>query len=98
MEDVNAQMRQFADNMAKYVKKTVVDPAMQGAVQFFRAQVVDAPSGGMIQVKKPFDSTIMNLPYVYSARNLAGGDECIVLVLGSYSNCIVLGDGMLSSL
>lgn len=98
MEDVNAQMRQFADNMAKYVKKTVVDPAMEGAVRFFRAKVVAGPSGGKIQVQKPFDSTVMNLPYASSVRNLTTDDECIVLVLGSYSNCVVVGDGMLSNL
>lgn len=47
---------------------------------------------------KPFDNTTMQLPYVSSAASLAVGAQCVVLQLGSASNCIVAGNGMLSGL
>lgn len=97
MSDINQAMREFANNMSKYAKKTQTDPNAALNLSFFRAAVVGV-SGSSLQVQRPMDSTVLTLPRVGSASGLTTGDQCIVLVLGSMSNAIVLGDGMLSNL
>ncbi len=97
MADVNQQMLEFAKNMSKYAQKTQVQPFGALGLSFFRAQVVGV-NGTLLQVQRPMDSTVLELPRVGSASGLTAGDQCIVLVLGSTSNAIVLGDGMLSNL
>ena len=97
MPDANQQMLEFAKNMSKYARRTQVQPFGALNLQFFRAAVVGT-SGSLLQVQRPMDSTVLELPCVGSAAGLTAGDQCIVLVLGSVSNAIVLGDGMLSNL
>lgn len=91
-------MKQFADNVGKYIYDKFVAPKMANKVSYYRAEVTATASGGKITIRKPFDSTSYALPYVSSAAGLAVGDQCIVIVLGSASNAIILGDGRLSNL
>lgn len=81
----------------KFIKQRVKE-TQKNTVKYFRAKVTATAQNGKISVQKPFDTTVMTIPYVSSAGSLAVDDECIVLVLGDYSNCIVLGDGKLSNL
>lgn len=87
----------LADRVGKYVIEKYVKPREALSVRYFRASVTAPAAGGKITVRRPFD-TPMAIPYVSSAAGLAAGDQCVVLVLGSMSNCIVLGDGFLSNL
>ncbi len=98
MAALNEEMRGIADAFGEYIFRQFVEPRMRRTVQFFRAEVKAAATGGKITVKRPYDETTLALPYVSSAENLAVGDQCVVLVLGDMSNCIVAGDGMLSTL
>ena len=87
----------LADNIGKYVMEKYVKPYLALNVSFFRAKVTGAASGGKITIQRPFDDPIA-LPYVGSAAGLTVGSQCVVLVLGSMSNAIILGDGKLSNL
>jgi hypothetical protein len=92
------EVLQLARNLwDKYIKHRVKE-TQKNTVRYFRAKVTATAQNGKISVQKPFDTTTLNLPYVSSASGLAVNDECIVLVLGDYNNCIVLGDGKLSNL
>lgn len=92
------QIKTLATNLWNNFFKERVKEMNKGAVRYFRAKVVAAASGGKITVQKPFEETTLSLPYVSSAANLTVGSECVVLVLGDYSNCIILGNGTLSNL
>ena len=81
----------------KFIKQRVKE-TQKNNVRYFKAKVTATAQNGKISVQKPFDTTVMTIPYVSSAGSLAVGSECIVLVLGDYNNCIVLGDGKLSNL
>lgn len=98
MGDLTGAMKALADNIGKYVLEKYVRPYTKSAVRYYRAEVVTAASGGKIGVKKPFDSTVLNLPYVSSAAGLAVGDQCVVLVFGSPVNSYIIGNGSLSNL
>jgi len=87
----------MADNIGKYVMEKYVKPYLALSVSYYRATVVQGAAGGKITVCRPADNPVA-LPYVTSAAGLQAGDQCVVLQLGSSSNCIVLGDGMLSNL
>lgn len=87
----------LADNIGKYVMEKYVKPYLSLSVSYYRAQVVQAAADGKITVCRPADNPVA-LPYVTSAAGLTVGQQCVVLQLGSPSNCIVLGDGMLSNL
>lgn len=98
--DANTLMKQFADNMAKYAKKTKTEPEMGNVVRMFRARIISVNvQDGIIDVQRPFDETVMSLPCIGSYRYSADvGDECVVMYFGSLSNAIVIGDGSLSNL
>ena len=98
MGDLTGAMKALADNIGKYVLEKHVRPAMKSAVRYYRAEVVSTASGGKIGVKRPFDSTILSLPYVSSAAGLSVGDQCVVLVFGSTVNSVIIGNGSLSNL
>ena len=91
--DNQREMREFADNIGKYIVEKHVKPLLEKYVGFFKAEVKAAPSGGVISVQKPFDNTVFNLPYTADAAGLAVGDQCTVFVLGSMTNAVVVGDG-----
>lgn len=97
MNDVNQQMLEFAKNVAKYAQKTKTENERFSSLRYFIGNVVGY-SDGMIQVSRPFDDTVMTLRYASSAGSLAPGTPCFVLIPGSLSNAIVLGDGTLSNL
>ena len=98
MPDLSGAMKSLADNIGKYILKKYVEPHMESAVRFYKAEVVTSASGGKIGVQKPFDTTVQSLPYVTSAAGLAVGDQCTVLVFGSPVNSVIIGDGSLSNL
>lgn len=98
MRDCNESMCEFADNLADYIWKKHISPKLARSVEFYRATVKGAADGGKIRVQRPFDNQIVALPYVGSAAGLNSGQQCVVLVLGSQSNSIVIGDGTLSNL
>lgn len=94
----NDQIKIIADQLAEYMWEKHFMPKITTMLRFFRAEVVKSASNGKIQIKKPLDDTILSLPYVGSAAALSAGSQCTVLVLGSYSNSIIIGDGTLSNL
>lgn len=96
--ELTREMMELADNIGRYVAEKFLQPKMQNSVSFFMGQVCSAPSGGMMDVQKPFDTTIYSLPFVPSAAGLSVGDKCTVLVFGSMTNAIILGDGALNNL
>ena len=96
MSEPNA-LRSLADNLWTYFRARLRDD-QRDLVRYYRAQVVSPASGGKIQIQRPLDPSVIALPYVSSAAGLAAGDQCTVLVLGSSSNAIILGDGTLSNL
>lgn len=98
MGDLTGAMKALADNIGRYVLEKFVKPCVKNTVQFYRAEVTSAASGGKIGVKKPFDTTVQYLPYVTSAAGLSVGDQCVVLVFGSKVNQFIVGDGSLSNL
>lgn len=93
----NEDMKALADALWVYFEPKL-RAHTQNNLSYFRAEVVAAAADGKITVRKPFDNTTMQLPYVSSAASLAVGAQCVVLQLGSASNCIVAGNGMLSGL
>lgn len=98
MNNENESIKTLASNLWNNFIKDRVRDMHKDNVRFFRATVVGAANNGTMQVQKPFDNTIMTLPYVTSAGSMTVGTQCVVLVLGDYSNAIVLGDGKLSNL
>ena len=96
--NLTGAMKTIADNIGKYILENYVKPYTKSTVRFYRAEVATAASGGKIGVKRPFDTTVQNLPYVTSAAGLAVGDQCVVFMLGSPVNSFVIGDGKLSNL
>lgn len=95
--DTNQQMQDLADGLWAYFRPKVAE-MLRNEVSFFRAQVITAPSGGSVGVRKPMEDTTLSLPYVPSAASLSVGDQALVLVFGNQSNAIVLGNGTLSNL
>lgn len=96
--DGNEQMKDLAEALWVYFQPKVLE-LLRGGVSFYRAQVVaEAGEGKTITVQKPMDSTRLALPFVPSAQELKVGDQALVLVFGSQSNAIVLGNGLLSNL
>lgn len=93
----NEDMKALADALWVYFEPRIKS-LTQNNLSYFRAEVVSAAANGKITVRKPFDDTTMQLPYVSSAASLKAGAQCVVLQLGSASNCIVAGNGMLSGL
>lgn len=91
------EMETLARNIGAYVMRKYVEPSMKDVVRFYAAVVTAPASGGKITVQKPFD-TARQLPYVSSVADLAVGDRCVVLVLGSESNAYVFGKGGLVNL
>lgn len=91
--DNQNKMREIADGLGPYIVEKHVKPLLENSVRFFKAEVTAAPSGGVISVQKPFDTTILQLPYTAAAAGLAVGDQCTVFVLGSMTNAVVVGDG-----
>lgn len=97
MPDLNEAMLEMAKNLWNNYFQQKVTEMMAMSLRFYRARVITAPSNGKIVVQQPFDVE-QTLPYVSSAASLTAGQECIVLVLGSTINSIVIGDGMLTNL
>lgn len=91
------EIQTLANEVGKYIMKNLVEPRLSKTVSFYRAFVTAAASNGKITVQKPFDTSVA-LPYVTSAAGLNVGDQCTVLVLGDYSNSIIIGDGKLTNL
>lgn len=90
-------MKALADNLWTYFEPKIKTMLSSG-VSYYRAKVTAAAAGGTITVQRPFDQTELALPYVSSAEALAVGDQCTVMVFGSQSNAVVLGNGTLSNL
>ena len=90
-------MEDMARELANYTWKAEIEPKLARYVSFFRAAVVSPPKDGAIIVQSPYAPPI-SVPYVGSAATLNAGDQCVVLVFGSMSNAICIGDGMLSNL
>ena len=90
-------MKDLADNLWTYFEPKVKSLLSFG-VSYYRAQVTQAASNGTITVQRPFDQTQLALPYVSSAEGLEVGSQVTVMVFGSQSNAIVLGNGTLSNL
>ena len=96
--ELTREMKELADNIGRYVMEKFLRPRLANSVSYFIGKVKTAPSGGVVVVKRPFDSTDYTLPYVSSASGLSVGDNCMVFVFGSMSNAIVMGDGKVSNL
>jgi len=97
----SALMKEFADNLSRYVEKRVSDK-MSDTVRFFRAEVTTAPANGVVGVTKPYDSEV-KIPYVSSlADGLNVGTSVMVLVLGedkgNLKNAFVFTNMSLSNL
>lgn len=92
------EMKALADNIGAYVMDKFVKAYTNNVVRYYTAEVTAAASGGKITVRKPFDDAQRALPYVSSVADLAVGDKCVVLVLGSESNAYVFGKGGLVNL
>lgn len=90
-------MLELARNMAKFAHETETKPGNNLSLSFCIATVIGY-SGGKIQVQRPFDNTVLSLRYVPSAGSLAVNTPCFVLIPGSMSNAIVLGDAALQNL
>lgn len=91
------EMLEIAKSLAKFTQKTQTEPNGISNLGFFIGTVA-SKSSTRIGVKRPFDTTVLSLPYVSSASVLVKGDSCFVLVPGALSNAIVLGYANLSNL
>jgi hypothetical protein len=91
------EILELAQNLAKFTQKTQTEPSGVMNLGFF-VGTVKSKTSTRIRVTRPFDNTVLSLPYVSSASVLAAGDSCFVLVPGSLSKAIVLGYGNLSNL
>lgn len=91
MADLTGEMKRLADNLGKYIRDKFLAPKLASAVTYFKATVVTAADGSVMQVQRAFDSTIYSLPYLPAADGLQAGDPCTVFSLGSASNSIVVG-------
>ena len=96
--ELTRELKEFADNIGRYVTEKFLKPKLANTVSYFIARVVTAPSAGVVVVQRPFDTATLSLPYVSSASSLSVGDNCMVFVFGSMSNAIVMGDGKVSNL
>ena len=85
------EMKRLADNLGRYIRDIVVKKELSNAVFYFKAEVVTAADGSVMQVKRAFDPTVYTLPYVPAADGLQVGDSCTVFSMGSASNSIVVG-------
>lgn len=91
-------IEEFARSVAEYIMRRYVEVWGRDLVRYFRAQVVTPADGKTMQVRRPFDETVLTLPYSSAASELKAGDQCIVLVLGELSNAIVFSDGRMRSI
>lgn len=89
---------QIAQRVGNFVMRKFVRPSLRNYVSFYRGRVYSPALNGRMGVVRPFDDTVLYLPYVGSAEGLAVGQQCVVLVFGGASNAVVLGDGTLSNL
>lgn len=89
------QMKSLADSLWKYFFNKYLMNYLSDSVCYFMATVTAAPSGGVIEVQRPFDAAI-SLPYAWSAETLQVGDTCLVMVFGDLLNSVVIGKGDLS--
>lgn len=92
----NGEMRKLADELYDYFRERFAREELGTALTFYRAEVTAAASGGKITVRRPQD-TAVSLPYAWTARNLAAGDQALVVMFGSSSNAFVIGDAALTA-
>ena len=89
MED--QEMKEFADSLWVYFLEKYLKPYLSDSVCYYQATVITAPSGGEIEVQRPFDNPV-TLPCANNASGLQPGDPCTVLVFGDFSNQLVIGN------
>lgn len=93
------EMKSFADKLWNNYFKTKVQELVRSAPRMEKATVVTAANGSTMGVQLPFDETILNLPYVASAAEIAVGKAVwVIMPYSSLTNGIVLGDAKLSNL
>lgn len=97
-KDCKESLCEFADNLGEYIWQKHIAPKLVRNVEYYRATVTAAAENGKIKVQRPFDNQIVALSYVGSAAALQPGQQCVVLVLGTNYNSVILGDGTLSNL
>lgn len=99
--DENLEVRALADALWRYFKPKV-DEMLGSCIRYYRAETTAAPSDGKITVQRPFDDTVLSLPYVGSMSGTTAGKQVVVAVFGKQNsntmNSIVLGDGLLTNL
>lgn len=88
------EMRAMADALWNYFLERHLRSYLSDSVCYFLATVTAAPSGGEIEVQRPFDNPVI-VRCAWSAETLQVGDSCVVLMLGDMSNAIAIGDGTL---
>ena len=94
----NEQMRVLAQQLWKNYMEPQVDKKLALAVKYFRAEVVSNPGNNVLEVKRPLDSTVLELPCTNGMTGAQAGDQCIVFVFGNLSNAVVVSDGRFRSL
>lgn len=91
MAALTGEMKRLADNLGIYIRDKFIAPKLAKAVTYFKATVVTAADGSVMQVTRAFDPTVYTLPYLPAADGLAVGDSCTVFSMGSTSNSIIVG-------
>ena len=91
MAGMTGEMKRLADNLGKYIRDKFLAPKLANTVSYFKATVVTAADGSVMQVQRAFDPTVYSLPYLPAADGLQAGDSCICMSLGSTSNSFVFG-------
>lgn len=88
-------MRVFADQLWKYMVPKI-NAKLSSNVSYFRAQVVSNPGDGTLVIQRPLENGTLTLPCTAAASNAQPGQQVVALVMGSLSNAVVVGDGMLN--
>lgn len=88
-------MRVFADQLWKYMVPKLKS-MFASNVSYFRAQVVSNPGNNTLEVQRPVENGTLTLPCTTAMSGAEEGQQVTVLVMGSMSNAIIVGDGKLN--
>ena len=88
-------MKVFADQLWQYMVPKL-DSKFSSNVSYFRAQVVTNLGNNVLEVQRPLENGTLTLPCVDSVAHAQPGQQVVALAMGSMSNAIVVGDGMLN--
>jgi len=84
------EVRAIQKELELWIRQIIAD-ATRSCVRRRTVTVISAPNGNTMGVQEPFDSTVMELPYLSAAASAQVGDTVTIEGVYGLSNAVVVG-------